>query len=115
MAGKRGRPITVYTEELAQVILDKLATGQSLNSISQEAVKPLGSRSEEYALKIPPDGSSATISANSTLGLLRGLTTFEQFWYDLNGAATYMLEAPVSIVDSPAFASLPQYIWWNRP
>ncbi|KAG5732634.1 hypothetical protein E4T56_gene16912, partial [Termitomyces sp. T112] len=38
----------------------------------------------------------------STLGLFRGLTTFGQLWYDLNGI-TYTLQAPFDIVDSPAF------------
>ncbi|EKM49790.1 glycoside hydrolase family 20 protein [Phanerochaete carnosa HHB-10118-sp] len=77
--------------------------GAKVNSIADEAIMPLGSRSEEYTLTIPSDGSPATLTANSTLGLFRGLTTFEQFWYDLDGAATYTLEAPVSITDFPAF------------
>ncbi|KAJ7904845.1 beta-hexosaminidase [Mycena leptocephala] len=50
--------------------------------ISVEAVKDLANRSEG-------DGNPAVLSANSTLGLFRGLTTFSQFWYDLNGV-TYM-------------------------
>ena len=71
-------------------------------SISSEAIAPLGSRSEEYSLIIPSTGSAATLVANSTLGLFRGLTTFEQLWYTA-GEATYTLEAPINIVDSPAF------------
>jgi hypothetical protein len=57
-------------------------------------------------LHVPSDGSPATLSANSTLGLLRGLTTFEQLWYDLDGAATYTLEAPITISDAPAFVCI---------
>ncbi|KAJ7600334.1 glycoside hydrolase family 20 protein [Mycena floridula] len=72
-------------------------------SIATEAVLPIGTRSEEYSLSVPADGSPAVLSANSTLGLLRGLTTFEQLWYDLQGV-TYTNVAPVSIInDSPAF------------
>ncbi|KAI0088595.1 beta-hexosaminidase [Irpex rosettiformis] len=71
-------------------------------SISSEATAPLGSRSEEYSLVIPSAGSTATLIANSTLGLFRGLTTFEQLWYTA-GEATYTLEAPIRIIDSPAF------------
>ncbi|KAJ7068989.1 N-acetylhexosaminidase [Mycena belliarum] len=71
--------------------------------ISVEAVKDVASRSEGYTLSIPSDGKPAVLSANSTLGLLRGLTTFSQFWYDLNGV-TYTNVGPVSIVkDVPAY------------
>lgn len=73
-------------------------------SISAEAILPIGVRSEEYTLTIPASGAAATISANSTLGLFRGLTTFEQLWYTVDDAV-YTLEAPISIVDSPAFVS----------
>jgi hexosaminidase len=71
--------------------------------ISVEAVKDLANRSEGYTLAIPSDGNPAVLSANSTLGLFRGLTTFSQFWYDLNGV-TYMNVGPVSITkDVPAY------------
>jgi len=60
------------------------------------------SRVEGYTLTIPADGSAASLKANSTLGLFRGLTTFGQFWYDLQGT-TYTLAAPFNIVDSPAY------------
>lgn len=79
--------------------------GVRVERIADEAVKPLAARREEYVLRVPADGSPATLAANSSLGLLRGLTTFEQLWYDLDGAATYTLEAPISVVDSPAFVS----------
>lgn len=51
---------------------------------------------------MPADGLEALLVANSSLGLLRGLTTFEQLWYTL-GAEIYTTEAPVRIEDSPAF------------
>lgn len=91
-------------KQLPSLVLS-LPADVKVNSITEEAIKPLGSRSEEYTLQVPADGSIATLSANSTLGLLRGLTTFEQLWYDLDGSETYMLDAPVSITDFPAFVS----------
>jgi hexosaminidase len=53
-------------------------------------------------LTVPADGSAATLKANSTLGLFRGLTTFGQLWYDLDNM-TYTIEAPISITDAPAY------------
>ncbi|KAF8133347.1 glycoside hydrolase family 20 protein [Boletus edulis] len=79
-----------------------LASGATANPIATESVKPLGTRSEEYVLTVPADGSPATLSANSTLGLYRGLTTFGQMWY-YYGGKTYTLEAPISITDVPAY------------
>ncbi len=81
-----------------------LAPGSPVRSITDEARLAIGTRSEEYALHIPADGSPATLTANSTLGLLRGLTTFEQLWYEASGQV-YTMEAPVFISDSPAYVS----------
>lgn len=78
------------------------AKGKKVRSISDEAVDALESRVEGYSLTVPADGSAATLTANSTLGLFRGLTTFGQLWYDLKGT-TYTLEAPYQIVDAPAY------------
>ncbi|CAL1713569.1 unnamed protein product [Somion occarium] len=90
-----------HARELKSLTL-ALAPGSPVRSISDEAILPIESRSEEYTLHIPSDGSAASIEANSTLGLLRGLTTFEQLWYFFDGQV-YTLEAPVSITDSPAY------------
>ncbi|KAF9234700.1 glycoside hydrolase family 20 protein [Melanogaster broomeanus] len=79
-----------------------LTEGATVDSISAESVKPLGTRSEEYTLTIPDDGSLATLIANSTLGLYRGLTTFGQLWY-YYGGVTYSLIAPIDITDAPAY------------
>jgi len=79
-----------------------LAPGAYVESIASESVKPLGTRSEEYVLTIPADGEAATLTANSTLGLYRGLTTFGQLWYYYQGQ-TYTLEAPIAITDAPAY------------
>ncbi|KAG5221207.1 glycoside hydrolase family protein [Salix suchowensis] len=79
-----------------------LLAGAPVRSISEEAVVDVVSRSEGYVLHVPSDGSAAALSANSTLGLLRGLSTFEQLWYDSDGT-TYALGAPIDITDSPAY------------
>ncbi|KAF8262397.1 N-acetylhexosaminidase [Lactarius quietus] len=70
--------------------------------IATEATLPIGSRDEGYSLVVPADGSGAVLSANSTLGLFRGLTTFSQLWYTANGTV-YTLGVPVAIDDSPAY------------
>ena len=75
---------------------------RQISSITEEAQKPVGERDEGYSLSIPSSGGAATLSANSTLGLLRGLTTFGQLWYTFQ-ETTYLLEAPLKIDDSPAF------------
>ncbi|KAF5382459.1 hypothetical protein D9615_002743 [Tricholomella constricta] len=79
-----------------------LTTKGKVRSISEEAIEDVESRVEGYTLTIPADGSAASLRANSTLGLFRGLTTFGQLWYDWDGT-TYTLEAPFDIVDSPAY------------
>lgn len=77
-------------------------TGTQVKNISDDAILPLGSRQEGYTLTIPDDGSAAQLSANSSLGLFRGLTTFSQLFYDLNGT-TYTTQAPIDITDAPAY------------
>ncbi|KAF9046243.1 beta-hexosaminidase [Panaeolus papilionaceus] len=79
-----------------------LTSSGTPKSISEESIAPLEARVEAYTLTIPADGSDAVLKANSTLGLFRGLTTFSQIWYELNGN-TYTLQAPFSISDSPAY------------
>lgn len=82
-----------------------LVSGAPVTTISSESVKPLGSRSEDYVLSIPSDARPATLTANSTLGLYRGLTTFGQLWYYYAGT-TYTLEAPIEISDAPAYVGV---------
>jgi hexosaminidase len=79
-------------------------TSAAPESIATEARLPVGSRDEAYSLVVPSDGSGAVLSANSTLGLFRGLTTFGQLWYTANGTV-YTLGAPVVIQDLPAYVS----------
>lgn len=91
-----------------------------VQSISKEAILDLSERSEAYSLTVPSDGSEAKLTAESTLGLLRGfylhifiafsnslyqsgLTTFSQLWYQLQNTI-YTMQAPVAITnDSPAY------------
>ncbi|CDO72185.1 Glycoside Hydrolase Family 20 protein [Trametes cinnabarina] len=79
-----------------------LTHGSAVKSITDETRLPIGTRSEGYTLHVPADGSPAAIVANSSLGLLRGLTTFSQLWYEYAGQV-YTVEAPISVTDSPAY------------
>lgn len=81
-----------------------LSLGGPVTSISEEAIQDIDSRIEDYTLTVPADGDAAVLHANSTLGLFRGLTTFEQLWYDWQGT-TYTLQAPVNIADKPTYVS----------
>lgn len=79
-----------------------LEHGSTVLPITTEAQKALGDRDEAYTLTVPSNGSKATITASSTLGLLRGLTTFGQLWYEYDGTI-YAVNTPVAIEDSPAY------------
>lgn len=89
---------------LFSLVLQYTGTGDA-KSITEESQVLVEERVETYSLTVPADGSSATISANSTLGLFRGLTSFEQLWYT-HEDAIYTVSAPVTIQDSPAYVSL---------
>jgi hexosaminidase len=87
-------------------------SGSGFRSITEEAQAQIDDREEGYSLTVPADGTAASLSANSTLGLFRGLTTFSQLWYDLGGT-TYTNVAPVTISnDSPAYVRDSQ--WYPR-
>jgi hexosaminidase len=77
-------------------------TSKSALSIAQNAQLPLSSRVESYSLHVPSDGSVATLSANTSLGLFRGLTTFTQLWYTYQ-RTIYTISAPIYIFDKPAY------------
>ncbi|KAL4080857.1 glycoside hydrolase family 20 protein [Scleroderma citrinum] len=99
--GANDSPAIAGAKSLQSLTLS-LTEGAQVASISSESVKPFGTRSEEYTLIIPEDGSDAMLTANSTLGLFRGLTTFSQLWYYYNNV-TYTIVAPINIVDAPAY------------
>ena len=74
--------------------------------IATEAIKPIGTRDESYSLTVPADGSGAVLVANSTLGLFRGLSTFDQLWYEFGGVV-YTTIAPINIEnDAPAYVGV---------
>ena len=82
-----------------------LTKGASVKSITSEVQKALESRDESYTLTVPSNGGAASITANTTLGLFRGLTTFGQLWYTYDGII-YSIETPVQIEDHPAYVRL---------
>ncbi|KAG7088857.1 hypothetical protein E1B28_012811 [Marasmius oreades] len=87
--------------ELKELVVSLEHDGK-IRSISEEAVDAIENRVEGYSLTVPEDGSAATLKANSTLGLYRGLTTFQQLWYFWDGKV-YLVDAPVEIQDSPKY------------
>jgi hexosaminidase len=89
-------------KQLSSLTVSLTSTNGPVRSISEEAMDELESRDEAYSLTVPADGSAATLKANSTLGLFRGLTTFGQLWYEYSGTI-YTLEAPIQISDAPAY------------
>lgn len=92
--------------QLQQLVLSLANTSDlsNVSSIAEEVQKPLSERDEGYVLDVPNDGSNATLTANTTLGLFRGLTTFSQLWYTSNGA-TYAMQTPLEVTDEPAYVS----------
>ena len=93
---------------LAQLTVTLTPNSPPIQSIMKEATKEMTTRSESYSLTIPDkDQGVATLTANSSLGLLRGLTTFEQLWYQVS-RTVYSYQAPVQITnDSPAYVRVP--------
>ncbi|KAF2267430.1 hypothetical protein CC78DRAFT_512095 [Lojkania enalia] len=74
-----------------------------LKNDPENVAKPLaGEVDESYRLSLTTDGT-VSISANSSIGLTRGLSTFTQlfYWHSQGGAYTPL--APVEIFDSPKF------------
>ena len=109
--GESDLPCIRSSPALTSLVLSLSPTNNapSINSIATEAQKAPELRNEVYNLSVPDDGSPAMLSAQTTLGLLRGLTTFEQMWYyaaDSEGEETYASGVPVEIQDEPAFVSV---------
>lgn len=92
---------------LVKLTLALNANSPTIKSIMEEATKEIGTRNEGYSLTVPAKNQGvATLTADSSLGLLRGLTTFEQLWYQVSGKI-YSYQAPVQISnDSPAYVSI---------
>jgi hexosaminidase len=75
----------------------------TVKSLSEDSMAGIGNQDESYSLQIP-EGGNAVLTANTALGLFRGLTTFEQLWYDLDGE-TYTLQAPIQVQDFTKYVS----------
>lgn len=103
--GSSDSSVIAGAKTLTSLVVSLTSKSGNVRSISDEAKDELESRDEAYTLIVPGDGSAATLEANSTLGLFRGLTTFGQLWYEYEGV-TYTLEAPVQIHDAPAYVCL---------
>lgn len=58
---------------------------------------------ESYTLSVPESGE-VTITAASSIGLIRGLTTFSQLFFKHSGGGAYTNLAPVEVDDAPKFA-----------
>ena len=110
--GASDAPTFAHAKTLPRLTVS-LEKGAKYTSILSEAQKALAERDEAYLLTVPADGSAATLTANSTLGLYRGLTTFGQLWYEVDGT-TYTNVAPLKVEDSPAYVrrSFPVRWWW---
>ncbi|KAF2687987.1 glycoside hydrolase family 20 protein [Lentithecium fluviatile CBS 122367] len=69
----------------------------------EDVARPLsGSIDESYSLSLTEEGE-ATISANSSIGVVRGLATFTQLFSKHTLGAAYTRLAPVYIYDAPKF------------
>jgi hexosaminidase len=102
--GETDSPSFGSAKSLNSLVLSFTGAG-SLQSISSEAIAEITTRNDAYSITIPSDGTAATLSANSSLGLFRGLTTFAQLWYTYENTV-YALGAPLKIQDNPAFVSV---------
>ncbi|ORX40209.1 putative beta-hexosaminidase precursor [Kockovaella imperatae] len=91
--------------EIQKLILSLNGNGKP-RSIAHDAVLPVEDRvaAERYELELATDGS-AHIEADTSLGLYRGLTTFQQLFFYSGGkdGFQYTPHAPINIEDQPAF------------
>jgi len=89
-------------KQLSLLIVTLASNPKKALSITDNANLPLGMRDESYTLHVPADGTPSVLTADTTLGLFRGLTTFSQLWYT-SGKTIYTVEAPFTIRDKPAY------------
>ncbi|KAF9241103.1 N-acetylhexosaminidase [Melanogaster broomeanus] len=89
-------------KHLSTLTVSFSASVHTPRTLSEEAIDDVESRDEKYMLSVPSDGTPAALTANSTLGLFRGLTTFSQLFYEHDGVI-YAPETPVVIQDWPAY------------
>ncbi|GAA5879825.1 hypothetical protein JCM8547_005776 [Rhodosporidiobolus lusitaniae] len=112
--GESDRDAVEKAPTLSRLVLS-LESGEA-GALADEIHQAYENRDEVYTLSIPAtasskrnkkrdgDGITATLFANSTLGLIRGLQTFTQLVYTLPSSETrYIPNAPIEISDAPAF------------
>ena len=98
----RGSADASVIKDAAQLRTMTVTLGLGAKTIAEGATAPLERRDESYALLVPADGSPAILTANSALGVYRGLTTFSQLWYT-HQQDIYALDLPITIEDSPVY------------
>ncbi|CAD6931866.1 unnamed protein product [Tilletia controversa] len=105
----------------------KTSASSSVQTITlkSEVIQPVEEYDEAYELYIPSDGTSGLLKASSSLGVLRGLATIEQLFFDLPNTPAadalnpinenpslfnvtanytrYIDGVPLNITDRPAF------------
>jgi len=64
--------------------------------------KPTSPVDESYTLSMPTSGE-VVITANTSIGLSYGLTTFSQLFFEHSDGGAYTKLAPVTISDAPKF------------
>ncbi|OHW92999.1 beta-n-acetylhexosaminidase [Colletotrichum incanum] len=94
-------PDVYATDKKSVKSLQITQTGEDKPSTFKPAA---GEVDESYALNITEDGS-ATLVAKSSTGVLRGLETFVQLFYQhTSGTSWYTPLAPVAIEDAPEYS-----------
>ena len=104
--GESNRKAIAHAVRLSTLSLS-LPHGANVTTLREEVDLVYGRQDESYTLSIPGT-SSASIFANTSLGLLRGMQTFSQLVYFLPAASgsagtRYILNTPIEVVDAPAF------------
>lgn len=115
VVGRGAADTAAYSKAKALPALTlSLGKGAAAHPIAAEAQKAPEARDEAYTLTVPGDGSAASLTANSTLGLFRGLSTFTQLFF-YNEGTNYLLNAPLHIDDAPAYVrAIPNSSYWGR-
>lgn len=86
----------------AKIYIKHVSIGQNATD-PLNAFKPLaGQVDESYTLDIS-GGGQASITASSSIGILRALESFSQLFYQHSGQGVYTPYAPISISDAPKF------------
>ncbi|GIZ48836.1 hypothetical protein CKM354_001188200 [Cercospora kikuchii] len=77
-------------------------TIQQMGADPDDVKKPDTEIDESYSLEVTTDGK-VTVSAKTSIGILWGLTTFTQLFFQHSNGGVYTDLAPVSIKDEPKF------------